>query len=187
MTSSFTVDIADLSGPDTFLLAQNHDNHPCGRKSSVSPRCDDDGICHADVDPASEVPETPPRTCQSSGGDSVSDNDGDSLMSRCTLSEGEEGLLDLPRSKVQTSLGQAAETSSSFGSSCSRSSLHSSRIRSRGSWFAETNTSSPSTLSNARSAKRRPRRNTCGLRTREGSKIISGSTYVFLRYWSDGA
>jgi hypothetical protein len=60
--SSFCVDISDPSRPDTFLLgAQNHD--PCGRQLSVSPRCDDDGICHADANPASEVPETPPRTC----------------------------------------------------------------------------------------------------------------------------
>ncbi|KAF4211299.1 hypothetical protein CNMCM5878_002836 [Aspergillus fumigatiaffinis] len=113
MTSSFTVDIADPCGLDTFLFAQNHDHHPCGRKSSVSPRCDDDGICHADGNPASEVPETPPRTCQSSGGDSVSDSDGDSLMRRCTLYEGEECLLDVSRSKALPSFGQVAETAPS--------------------------------------------------------------------------
>lgn len=108
MTSSFSFD-ADPPRPETFLRAQNHD--PFGRKSSFSPRCADDGLCHADAIPVSEVPETPPSTIKSSGGASVSDKDDDGLLSRCMLYEGEEGLLDVPRSKVQTSSGQVAETS----------------------------------------------------------------------------
>ncbi|RHZ60748.1 uncharacterized protein CDV56_108702 [Aspergillus thermomutatus] len=109
MTSSFSGDIADPPRPDAFLLAQNHD--PCGRKLSVSPQCADVGICHADANPASEAPEAPPRTCECSGGDSISDNDGNGLLRRCMLYEGEEGLLDIPRSKAQPSFGQVAETS----------------------------------------------------------------------------
>ena len=35
---------------------------------------------------------------------------------------------------------------------------------------------------NALSVKMRPRRATCGLRTRDGSKIISGSVNVFLAF-----
>ncbi|PKX88855.1 uncharacterized protein P174DRAFT_516124 [Aspergillus novofumigatus IBT 16806] len=80
--SSFSVDIADLPRPGTFLLAQNHDS--CGCKSLVSPKCADDGIYCADVDPASEAPETPPCTSESSGGNSISDNDGDGLMRHLT-------------------------------------------------------------------------------------------------------
>ncbi|KAH2790300.1 hypothetical protein KXW39_002471 [Aspergillus fumigatus] len=109
VTSSFSFDDADPPRPETFLRAQNHD--PFGRKSSFSPRCADDGLCHADAIPVSEVPETPPSTIKSSGGASVSDKDDDGLLSRCMLYEGEEGLLDVPRSKVQTSSGQVAETS----------------------------------------------------------------------------
>ncbi|KAB8231402.1 uncharacterized protein BDW43DRAFT_301832 [Aspergillus alliaceus] len=101
--------IISLPSEDTFLLAQNHD--PCGRKLLVSPRCADDGICHADANPASEVPEKLPCTCESSGGDSISENDGDGLMRRCALFEGEVGLLDVLLSKVQPSFGQVAETS----------------------------------------------------------------------------
>jgi hypothetical protein len=106
VTSSFSVDIGDPPRPGTFVLAQNHD--PCGRKLSVSPKCADDGICHADDNPATEAPETHPCTSESSGGGSISDKDGDGLMRRCMLYEGEECLLDILRSKVQPSFGQVA-------------------------------------------------------------------------------
>ncbi|KAF7155561.1 hypothetical protein CNMCM6106_004707 [Aspergillus hiratsukae] len=109
VTSSFSFDDADPSRPETFSRVQNHD--PFGRKSSFSSRCADDGLCHADANPVSEVPETPPSTIESSGGASVSDKDGNGLLSRCLLYEGEEGLLDVPRSEVQTSFEHVAETS----------------------------------------------------------------------------
>lgn len=85
VTSSFSLDDADPSRPETFLRAHNH--YPFKRKSSFSPRCADDRLCHGDANPVSEVPETPPSTIKSSGGASVN--------------EGEEGLLDVPRSEVQ--------------------------------------------------------------------------------------
>jgi hypothetical protein len=93
VTSSFSINIANLPRPGTFLLAQNHDSG--GRKSLVSPKCADDGIYHADINPASEAPETPPCTSESSGGNSISDNDGDGLMRHCMLYEYKEGLLDI--------------------------------------------------------------------------------------------
>ncbi|KAF4237519.1 hypothetical protein CNMCM8980_002422 [Aspergillus fumigatiaffinis] len=108
MTSSLSSDNADLPRPET-LRAQNHD--PSGRKSSFLPRCADDGLCHADANPVSEVPETPPSTVKSSGDASVSDKDDVVLVDRCMLHEGQKGLLDVPRSNVQPSLGQVAETS----------------------------------------------------------------------------
>ncbi|KAK9646498.1 hypothetical protein HCH54_005238 [Aspergillus fumigatus] len=109
VTSSFSVEIADLSRPGTFLLAQNRD--PCERELSVSPKCADDGIFHADVNPASEAPETPSGISERSGGDGMIDKDGNGHRRRCMLHEGEEGLLDIPRSKMQPSFGQLAETS----------------------------------------------------------------------------
>jgi hypothetical protein len=109
VTSIFSFDDADPPRPETFLRAQNHD--PFGRKSSFSPRCADGGLCHADANPVSEVPEPPPSTIKSSGGGSVSDKDDDGLSSRCMLYEGEEGLLDVPRSEVQPSFEHVAETS----------------------------------------------------------------------------
>ncbi|RHZ43721.1 SANT/Myb-like DNA-binding domain-containing protein [Aspergillus thermomutatus] len=109
VTSSFSFDDADPPQPETFSRVQNHD--PFGRKSSFSPRCADDGLCHADANLVSEVPETPPSTIKSSGGASVSDKDDDGLLSRCMLYEGEEGLLDVPRSEVQLSFEHVAETS----------------------------------------------------------------------------
>ncbi|KAH3511946.1 hypothetical protein KXV55_002211 [Aspergillus fumigatus] len=105
VTSSFSRDDADPPRPETFSRVQNHD--PFRRKSSFSPRCADD---HADANPVSEVPETPPSTIGSSGGASVSDKD-DGLLSRCLLYEGEEGLLDVPRSEVQPSFEHVTETS----------------------------------------------------------------------------
>jgi hypothetical protein len=105
VTSSFSCDDADPPCPETFSRVQNHD--PFGRKSSFSPRCADD---HADANPVSEVPETPPSTIGSSGGASVSDKD-DGLLSRRLLYEGEEGLLDVPRSEVQPSFEHVTETS----------------------------------------------------------------------------
>jgi hypothetical protein len=109
VTSSLGSDNANPPRPGTFLCAQIHD--PFGRKSTFLPQCADDGLCHADASPVSEVPKTPPSTVKSSGDASVSDKDDDGLMDRCMLHEGEKGLLDLPRSKVQTSLEQVAETS----------------------------------------------------------------------------
>ncbi|KAG2016786.1 hypothetical protein GB937_005987 [Aspergillus fischeri] len=109
MTSSLSFNNIDPPRPGTFLRAQNHD--PFRRKSSFLPRCVDDGLCHANANPVSEVPEAPPSTVKSSGDASVSDKDDDCLMDHCMLHEGEKGLLDVPRSKVQTSVGQVAETS----------------------------------------------------------------------------
>jgi hypothetical protein len=109
MTSSLGSDNADPPRPETILYAQNHD--PFGRKSSFLPRCADNGLCHADANPVSEVPESPPSTVKSSGDASVSDKDDDGLMDRCMLHDGAKGLLAVPRSKVQTSSGQVAETS----------------------------------------------------------------------------
>ncbi|KAH1304979.1 hypothetical protein KXX54_007925 [Aspergillus fumigatus] len=88
MTSSLGSDNADPPRPETILYAQNHD--PFG---------------------LSEVPESPPSTVKSSGDASVSDKDDDGLMDRCMLHDGAKGLLAVPRSKVQTSSGQVAETS----------------------------------------------------------------------------
>jgi hypothetical protein len=77
----------------------------------MSPRCADDGLCHADANPVSGVLETPPSTVKRSGGASVSDKDDDGLLSRCMLYEGEEILLDVPRSEVQPSFEHVADTS----------------------------------------------------------------------------
>lgn len=109
LDSSFSFDDADPPRPETFLHAQNH--YPFGRKSSFSPRCADDELCHADAKPVSEVPETPPSTIKSSGGASVSDKDDDGLLSRCMLYEGKEGFLNVPRSEVQPSFEHVAEKS----------------------------------------------------------------------------
>lgn len=107
--NSFDLDDAHPAPPDTSLRALNYD--PFGRKSSFSPRCADDALCHADANPVSEVPETPPSAIKSSGGASASVKDDDCLLSCCMLYEGEEGLLDVPRLEVQPSIGQVAETS----------------------------------------------------------------------------
>jgi hypothetical protein len=109
VTSSFSFDDGDPPRPETFLRAQNHD--PFGRKSSFSPRCADNGQCHADANPVAEVPETPRSTIKSSGGASVSGKDDDGLLSCCMLYEGEEALLGVPLSEVQPSFEYVAETS----------------------------------------------------------------------------
>lgn len=80
---------------------------------------------------------------------------------------------------------QNIDTSSSAGLMRSGSSLHPSGIQSRGIRLAETRTSLPLTRSKAQSAKIRPRRKMWGLRTREGSKMISGRMYVLLKTRSD--
>ncbi|KAH1437680.1 hypothetical protein KXX32_001614 [Aspergillus fumigatus] len=92
MTSSLGSDNADPPRPETILYAQNHD--PFGRKSSFLPRCADNGLCHADANPVSEVPESPPSTVKSSGDASVSDK-----------------MMTVSWIVVQTSSGQVAETS----------------------------------------------------------------------------
>lgn len=108
-TSSLNVDIVDPPRLNTFFHAQNHDSRGC--ELSVSPRCADVEVCHADTNPVPEVPETPRFTCESPGGASVRDKVDDGLMSRCMLYEGEEGFLDVSRSKAKYTYRQAAEMS----------------------------------------------------------------------------
>jgi hypothetical protein len=91
MKSSLSSDNADPPRPETILYAQNHD--PFGRKSSFLPRCTDNGLCYANTNPVSEVPESPPSTVQSSSDASVSNKDDDGLIDCCMLYDGTKGLL----------------------------------------------------------------------------------------------
>lgn len=94
ITSSLSSDNADLPHPETILYVQNH--NPFRRKSSFLPRCADNSLYHANANPVSEVPESPPSTIKSSGNASVSDKDDDGLMDYYMLYDSAKGLLAIP-------------------------------------------------------------------------------------------
>ncbi|KAB8069211.1 hypothetical protein BDV29DRAFT_57269 [Aspergillus leporis] len=73
--SSVDMNIDDFPQPDTlFFWARKNGDAP-SRKSSISPRCVDDGICHAATNSAtSEIPETGPFSSESLVG--ANDEDG---------------------------------------------------------------------------------------------------------------
>jgi hypothetical protein len=94
-TSSFIIDITNLSYLDTFFYVQNHNS--CGHKLLVSPWRVNVSVCQANTNPISEVSEASSSTCESPGGASVSNKDNDGLTSNLPLLyRGEEGLQNIP-------------------------------------------------------------------------------------------
>jgi hypothetical protein len=90
--SSVDMNIDDFPHPDTlFFWARKNGDAP-SRKSSISPRCVDDGICHAAA--TSEIPETGPFSSESL----VGANDEDGHMN-LMLDKGEVSVLDVTRSE----------------------------------------------------------------------------------------